>query len=118
MRGVCSVSMPRGWLVLIIHVLLSTDFVPAAPEARLAVAPDFKELGISYTLKKSTSPVPNRISILRTDRASRKVEPVVVLGADPDGDGPAEASLTDPRKMASVLLQRRPSSSPSQWVRR
>ncbi len=87
--------------VLIIHVLLSLDLVSASPEARLATAPDYKELGISYTLKKSTSPVPNRIHVLRIDLAPGKVEPAVVLGPDPDGDGPAEASLTDPRKMAS-----------------
>ena len=101
MRGVCSVSTLKIGFVLVLHFLLSTDFVPAAPEARPAAAPDFKELGVSYTLKTSTSPIPNRIHILRIDLAPGKVEPVVVLGADPDGDGPAEASLTDPRKMAS-----------------
>tara|TARA_B100000927_G_scaffold53304_2_gene40209 strand:- start:1007 stop:1882 length:876 start_codon:yes stop_codon:yes gene_type:complete len=88
-------------IVLIMHVLLFGDFVEATPEARLEVVPDFKKLGVSYTLKKSTGPVPNRIHVLRINLDLGKVEPVVVFGPDPDGDGPAEASLADPRKMAS-----------------
>ena len=101
MRAACFVSGPMMWLIVIICILLSLDFVPAAPEVSPETAPDLKELGINYTLKKSTSPVPNRIHVLRIDLAPGKVEPAVVLGPDPDGDGPVEASLTDPRKMAS-----------------
>ena len=59
------------------------------------------ERGITYTLKKSNDPIPNRIHILRVDLALDKVKPVVALGPDPDGDGPAEVSLTDPRKLAA-----------------
>ena len=94
-RGTRTVSV-------ILAGLLSLDFVPADPEARPAIARGLNELGISYTLKKTTSPIPNRVHILRIDLASGKVEPVVVLGPDPDADGPAEASLTDPRKLASA----------------
>ena len=61
----------------------------------------FKELGIHYSLKESKAPIPNRIHVLRIDLAGNKVKPVVVLGPDPDGDGPAEVALTDPRKLAS-----------------
>ncbi|MDP7205237.1 MAG: phosphodiester glycosidase family protein [Pirellulaceae bacterium] len=63
--------------------------------------PVFSEHGMTYTLKKSTDPIPNRIHILRIDLALEKVKPVVALGPDPDGDGPAEVSLTDPRKLAA-----------------
>ena len=59
------------------------------------------ERGNTYTLKNSNDPIPNRIHILRVDLALDKVKPVVALGPDPDGDGPAEVSLTDPRKLAA-----------------
>jgi hypothetical protein len=72
-----------------------------APAPKLAGAPDLNELGIKYTLKKSTDPIPNKIHVLRIDLALNKVNPKVALGPDPDGDGPAEVSLTDPRKLAS-----------------
>ena len=101
MRAACFVSGPMMWPVVTICILLSLDHVPAAPEVSPETASDLKELGINYTLKKSTGPVPNRIHVLRIDLAPGKVEPAVVLGPDPDGDGPAEASLADPRKMAS-----------------
>ena len=90
------------WPCLTICLTLSLDCLWGTPEGRPAKVPDPGELGISYTLKKSASPVPNRIHILRVELAPRKVEPVVVVGPDPDGEGPAEASLTDPRKMASA----------------
>ena len=61
----------------------------------------FNEHGIAYRLEQSQDPIPNRIHILRVDLAQNKVKPVVALGPDPDGDGPAEVSLTDPRKLAS-----------------
>ncbi|MEC9094353.1 MAG: phosphodiester glycosidase family protein [Planctomycetota bacterium] len=60
-----------------------------------------KEQGIVYTQQQSKKPVLNQIHILRVDLGLNKVKPVVVLGPDPDGEGPAEVSLTDPRKLAS-----------------
>ena len=63
--------------------------------------PVLSERGIIYTIKTTNDPIPNRINILRVDLALDKVKPVVVLGPDPDGDGPAEVSLTDPRKLAA-----------------
>ncbi len=72
-----------------------------ATEPKLTGAPDLNELGIKYTLIESTDPIPNKIHVLRVDLVLNKVKPVVALGPDPDGDGPAEVSLTDPRKLAS-----------------
>ena len=59
------------------------------------------ELGIKYDLKEFDEPIPNRIHILRINLSSKKLEPKVELGPDPDGNGPAEVALTDPRKLAS-----------------
>ncbi|HJO54630.1 MAG TPA: hypothetical protein QF373_09020, partial [Verrucomicrobiota bacterium] len=72
-----------------------------ATEPKLTGAPDLNELGIKYTLIESTDPIPNKIHVLRVDLVLNKVKPAVTLGPDPDGDGPAEVSLTDPRKLAS-----------------
>ena len=62
---------------------------------------DLEPLGLKYHLRKLTDPLPNRVHILRVDLANEAIRPAVVIAADPDGDGPAEAALTDPRKLAS-----------------
>jgi len=62
---------------------------------------DLKTLGLAYKLKELKEPRPNRVHVLRVDLANKKIRPAVVIGADPDGDGPAEAALTDPCKLAS-----------------
>ena len=46
------------------------------------------ELGIKYDLKKLDKPIPNRIHILRINLSSKKLEPKVELGPDPDENGP------------------------------
>lgn len=61
---------------------------------------DLEAWGLEYRLEVVTSPRPNRIHILRVDLAAGKAEVRVVTAADPDGDGPAEAVLTDPRILA------------------
>ena len=87
-------------IALSITLLLATCQSPLA-EPREADALKLNELGIKYTLKQSTEPIPNRIHVLRIDLSLKKVKPTVALGADPDGDGPAEVSLTDPRNLAA-----------------
>lgn len=47
-----------------------------------------------------TAPRPLRLHFLRLDLRDPRLEPCVLLGADPDGTGPAEATLTDPRQLA------------------
>ena len=54
-----------------------------------------------YQFRELTSPRPNRVHILRVNLAAGKAEAAVVVATDPDGDGPAEAALTDPLKLAS-----------------
>ena len=73
----------------------------APNERNPGVATGLNNLGINYRLIELTDPIPNKIHILRINLALNRVKPQVVLGKDPDGEGPAEAELTDPRKLAS-----------------
>ena len=91
--------MPRLYFIILVIKCSIFSLIAVEPESENAT--DLGELGINYTLKKSTEPIPNRIHVLRIDLASKKIKPKVALGPDPDGDGPAEVALTDPRKLAS-----------------
>lgn len=74
--------------------------------AGCATAPDGQGLrgrGLDYLLLERTEPRPNRVHVLRVDLAGGGIEPAVLLADDPDGDGPAEAALTDPLELASGL---------------
>jgi hypothetical protein len=88
-------------LYFIILVIKCSIFSLTAVEPESENTTDLGELGINYTLKKSTEPIPNRIHVLRINLAPKKIKPKVALGPDPDGDGPAEVALADPRKLAS-----------------
>ena len=55
---------------------------------------------ISYTLKMKTDPIVNRIHVMKVDLSSQAVKAAVVIGPDPDGEGPADVALTDPRVLA------------------
>ena len=85
----------------IIPILVLSNAASSAIEPKSENSTHISEQSIQYSLKKSTDPIPNRIHVLRIDLASKKIKPKVVLGPDPDGDGPAEVALTDPRKLAS-----------------
>ena len=76
-----------------------TSALALESETRGTAVPDQGD--IKYTLKESTDPIPNRIHILKVNLTPNSVQPRVVHGPDPDGEGPAEVSLTDPRKLAS-----------------
>ena len=68
----------------------------------LSVRPrrDLKTLGLAYHLKELKEPRPNRVHVLRGDLTNSNIRLAVVVGPDPDGDGPAGVALTDPRKLA------------------
>ena len=85
----------------IITGLLFLDASSVASEPGLIGTSDLNALGIQYALRKKTDPIPNRIHVLRIDLSAKKVKPRVALGPDPDGDGPAEVSMTAPRKKAA-----------------
>ena len=59
-----------------------------------------ESLGLEYRVMELADPRPNRVHVLRVDLAGGRLEPAVVIAADPDGDGPAEAALTDPLQLA------------------
>ena len=61
---------------------------------------DLKAMGVEYSFQELKDPRPNRVHVLRVDLANPAIKPAVVIGADPDGDGPAETALADPRKLA------------------
>ncbi|MDA0322349.1 MAG: phosphodiester glycosidase family protein [Verrucomicrobia bacterium] len=68
--------------------------------ATTRVSHDIKAFGLEYGLQKLTDPRPNRVHTLRVDLGNPSIHPAVVMGADPDGPGPAETELRDPRKLA------------------
>ncbi len=47
-----------------------------------------------------TDPIVNRIHVMKVDLSSQAVKAAVVIGPDPDGEGPADVALTDPRVLA------------------
>ncbi len=57
--------------------------------------------GLEYRLEERIEPRPNRVHIVRADLGNGRVRPAVVLAPDPDRDGPAEAALTHPLKLAN-----------------
>lgn len=59
-----------------------------------------KAHGLEYSLLELARPRPNRVHVLRVDLAGGRAQPGVVIAADPDGGGPAEAALTDPLELA------------------
>jgi len=71
-----------------------SDGPPAGFELRWSVD------GLSYSTAVRTMPRPLRIHVLTLDLESPRYEPVVVVSADPDGAGPAEATLVKPEQLA------------------
>ncbi|MBI3991026.1 MAG: phosphodiester glycosidase family protein, partial [Candidatus Omnitrophica bacterium] len=61
---------------------------------------DLSNWGLEYNLREIDIPRPNRVHILRVDFSKGKAEPAVIVADDLDGDGPAEASLQNPLKLA------------------
>lgn len=61
---------------------------------------NLKTFGLEYQLQELKEPRPNRVHVLRVDLTNNRIQPDVVIAADPDGDGPAEAALTNPLKLA------------------
>ena len=85
-----------GTLTCTLGVLVVTSGCASVTDER-----DLNMLGLTYGLQELKDPRPNRVHILRVDLARRKVSPVVVIPADPDGDGPAEVALTSPLTLAA-----------------
>jgi len=59
-----------------------------------------RDYGLAYHLKEVSVPRPLRIHCLRVDLSNHRIEPVALIGPDPDGSGPAEAALQFPETLA------------------
>ncbi|MEC7222876.1 MAG: phosphodiester glycosidase family protein [Verrucomicrobiota bacterium] len=88
-------------IILISIIIGSFTTILLSAETKKSQTEHLGNLGINYDFKQFDKPIPNRVHILRIDIASDRIEPKVELGPDPDGNGPAEVALTDPRKLAS-----------------
>ncbi len=55
---------------------------------------------IHYTCETRSVPRPLKLHLLKIDLSNKDYELDVALGADPDGDGPVEASLTPPTTLS------------------
>ena len=89
-------------IVFVIPIILTCSVARLLSiETKNTKKESLSELGIKYDLKELDEPIPNRIHVLRVNLSSKKLEPKVELGPDPDGNGPAEVALTDPRELAS-----------------
>ena len=84
-----------------IWVLLLTGAIRVPEGSCAEPAATLKAHGLHYELQEIKEPRVNRIHVLRVDLQAGKIKPVVVVGADPDGDGPAETALTSPLKLAA-----------------
>ncbi len=103
----------RRWCAGVILVLASTGCTSmprtgeASPAAnapvRLTGAPQTQaELALPLTVwtERRTAPEPLAIHVVRIDLQCPDLEVIVMPADDPDGDGPAESVLTDPRELA------------------
>ena len=83
------------WGTIWVLLLTGAEGFCAEPAATL------KAHGLHYELQEIKEPRVNRIHVLRVDLQAGKIKPAVVVGADPDGDGPAETALTSPLELAA-----------------
>jgi hypothetical protein len=61
---------------------------------------DTASAGLDYHLETLQDPRPNRVHVICVDLANPELQLAVTIGPDPDGNGPAETTLTDPRTLA------------------
>ena len=80
--------------------LLARPALGDGEAGRAGVECDTNWPGITYTLEIRTTPRPLRIHTLRVDLAEARWEVVAAAAGDPDGEGPAEARLTNPVALA------------------
>jgi hypothetical protein len=90
--GCVHVGRPAEGGVAAIDRPVRLDRAPRTP-AELA-------LPLAYWTERRPGPEPEAIHVLRADLHGTNLEVVTMIADDPDGDGPAEAALTDPRELA------------------
>jgi hypothetical protein len=88
-----------GWRMAAAQVLAP----PPNALVRLSQAPQTdreRALPLSVWIERRKQPEPLAIHVLRVDLQCPALEVIAMPADDPDGDGPAQAALTDPRKLA------------------
>lgn len=108
-----------GARLALLLVLLAVRGGVTCGEPRAAALPDHLLLapGLEVRAVRSDQPRPLRLWTVRIDLGEPGLEALAAAGADPDGAGPAEAALTDPRRLAAdsralVLINANPWSRP------
>lgn len=96
-----AVGHPPAWLVVMAATALSWDGVGLGREA--VPLPDMQRVadGVRYGRRTTTDPRPLEMHFLEVDLTVPHVALETVVAADPDGTGPAEASLVDPERLAA-----------------
>lgn len=88
------------------RTVYAVDKTPPADRApvRLAQAPQSAQeqaLPLTVWTERRKQPEPLAIHVLRLDLQCPTLELIAMPAADPDGAGPAQATLTDPRELAA-----------------
>ena len=65
-------------------------------------APALEAYGIKHHELEREVPRINRIQALQIGLSNPKIKPAVIIGPDPDGDGPAETALSNPLELAAM----------------
>ena len=81
------------------HIILITLFNTIGCSA-INNSNKLRNLGLEYQYIDIKEPRINRAHVLRVNLNNTKIKPSIIVARDPDGNGPAEAELTNPFKLA------------------
>lgn len=88
------------WLLLSLLFWPLRSPLAVSPVAVVSARPQDVSVPVVYWPEVRTTPRPLRIQVVRIDLASPQVELTALLAPDPDGNGPAEAELVAPERLA------------------
>lgn len=98
--------VPERWILPVCRLLSLAGSCQAATNSAVLVLehapPPGNTAPIACWSETRTAPRPLRIHFLKFDLRSPDYEVCALLSDDPDGDGPAEATLQDPLKLAAA----------------
>jgi hypothetical protein len=106
MRNTFLATISKSSLVSLCLAVLLTS--PALAQEQATATEKFFErfknvdlpVGMEFEAYERSEPRPLRLYRLTVDLATCQARPVIGVAADPDGDGPAETSLTSPKSLA------------------
>lgn len=92
--------MKSRWTVFrIVGLIGALAWLTFGCVSRPAFTDPLAPYGLHYTLHLATEPRPLRVHVLRVDLSNPRIAIRSVIAPDPDGPGPANAALLDPRDM-------------------